>query len=112
MLRAWDAYFCDEGYGSHHNAVFDGFTTFGDGRRVMQMDGQCGAATAVMELLVHEIDGEAYYFRGCPKAWKDVSFENVALSDGRRVSGKRSDGIETITVSPANINSPSLSTLP
>ena len=112
MLRAWDAYFCDEGHGSHHNAVFDGFTTFGDGRRVMQMDGQCGAATAVMELLVHEIDGEAYYFRGCPKAWKDVSFENVALSDGRRVSGKRSDGIETITVSPANINSPSLSTLP
>jgi len=97
MLRAWDAYFCDEGHGSHHNAVFDGFTNFRNGRGVMQMDGQCAAATAVLELLVHEIDGEPLYFRGCPESWKNVSFENVALSDGRRVSGRRVVGVANIT---------------
>ena len=98
MLRAWDAYFCDEGHGSHHNAVHDGFTNFRNGRNVMQMDGQCGAAVAVLELLVHEIDGEPRYFRGCPASWKDVSFENVALSDGRRASGRRLNGAVTVTV--------------
>lgn len=98
MLRAWDAYFCDEGHGSHHNAVHDGFTNFRNGRNVMQMDGQCGAAAAVLELLVHEIDGEPRYFRGCPASWKDVSFENVALSDGRRASGRRLNGAVTVTV--------------
>ena len=98
MLRAWDAYFCDEGHGSHHNAVHDGFTNFRHGRGVMQMDGQCGAAAAVLELLVHEIDGVPHYFRGCPEEWRDVSFENVALSDGRRASGRRRNGVVTVDV--------------
>jgi len=57
------------------------------------MDGQCAAVTAVLELLVHEIDGETHYFRGCPEKWTSVSFENVALSDGRRVSASREDGV-------------------
>lgn len=96
MLRAWDAYFCDEGHGSHHNAVHDGFTNFRHGRDVMQMDGQCAAVAAILELFVHEIDGEPRFFRGCPESWKDVSFENVALSDGRRVSGRRRDGVVTM----------------
>ena len=97
MLHAWDAYFCDEGHGSHHNAVWDGFTNFRHGRGVMQMDGQCAAATAVLELLAHERDGKVEFFRGCPAEWKDVSFENLALSDGRRVSGRRLNGVVTIS---------------
>jgi len=98
MLRAWDCFFCDEGHGSHHNAVFDGFTNFRNGRGVMQMDGQCAAVAAVLELLAHEIDGKVEYFRGCPPEWKDVSFENVALSDGRRVDGRRTNGVVSIKV--------------
>jgi len=97
MLRAGDAFYCDEGHGSHHNAIFDGFTNFRYGRNVMQMDGQCAAVAAVLELFVHEIDGEPQFFCGCPKSWRDVSFENVALSDGRRVSGRRLNGIVTVT---------------
>ncbi len=97
MLRAWDAFFCDEGHGSHHNAVFDGFTNFRDGRDVMQMDGHCAAVAAILELFVHEINGEPQFFRGCPESWKDVSFENIALSDGRRVSGRRLNGVVTIS---------------
>ena len=92
MLRAWDAHFCDEGHGSHHNAVWDGFTNFRHGRGVMQMDGACAAVTAVLELLAHERDGKVEFFRGCPAEWKDVSFENLALSDGTRVNGRRENG--------------------
>ncbi len=96
MLRAWDAFYCDEGHGSHHNAVFDGFTNFRHGRDIMQMDGQCAAVAAVLELLVHEVNGEVQFFRGCPETWKEVSFENIALSDGRRVSGSRREGVVTV----------------
>ena len=97
MIRDWDLYFCDEGHGSHHNAVFDGFTNFRDGRGVMQMDGQCAAVVAVMEMMAHEVNGKTEFFRGCPPEWKRVSFENLALSDGRRVSGVREDGRIRIT---------------
>ena len=45
-----------------------------------------------MELMVHEVNGKTEYFRGCPASWKEVSFENIALSDGRRVSGRRTGG--------------------
>ena len=30
--------------------------------------------------------------RGCPADWKDVSFENIRLSDGTAVSGRRING--------------------
>ena len=62
------------------------------GRDVMQMDGQCGAATAVLELMAHEVNGKVEFFRGCPEKWRRVSFENIRLSDGRRASGVREDG--------------------
>lgn len=98
MLHAWNAFYCDEGYGSHHNAVHPGFTTWNDGRSVMQMDGMCASVTAIMEMLVHEVNGKTMYFRGCPKSWKNVSFKNIRLSDGRKVSGSRIDGDESIEV--------------
>ena len=107
MLQDWDYYFCNPGHGSHHDGFVHGFTTFGRGgfgpignetrQDVMQMDGQCAATTAVMELLVHEVNGKVEFFRGCPPEWKDVSFENIALSDGRRVSGRRIEGVPFIT---------------
>jgi hypothetical protein len=51
-----------------------------------------------MEMLVHEVNGKTMYFRGCPKSWKNVSFKNIRLSDGRKVSGSRIDGDESIEV--------------
>ncbi|MBQ3748349.1 MAG: hypothetical protein II863_13175 [Kiritimatiellae bacterium] len=107
LLRSWDAYFCNPGHGSLHNAYAPGFSTFtifgsfagsGDGQ-IMQMDGQCAAATAVLEMMAHEVNGKVEFFKGCPESWRDVSFENLALSDGRRVSGKRVDG--KVSVTPA-----------
>lgn len=104
MLHAWDAYFCNPGHGSLHNAYAPGFSTFtifgsfagsGDGQ-IMQMDGQCAAATAVLELMAHEVNGKVEFFRGCPESWREVSFENLALADGRRVNGRRVDGKTTV----------------
>ena len=51
-----------------------------------------------MELLVHEVNGKVEYFRGCPESWKDVSFENIRLSDGTSVSGRRINGEVKIAV--------------
>lgn len=107
MLQDWDYYFCNPGHGSHHDGFVHGFTVFGRGgygpignevrHDVMQMDGACAAATAVMELLVHEVNGKVEFFKGCPPEWKEVSFENIALSDGRRVSGHRIGGVPFVT---------------
>ncbi len=91
-LRAWENHFCDDGHGSHHNSVLDGFTKWTGGESVMQMDGQCAATAAVLEMMAHEVNGKVEFFRGCPDSWREVSFENLALSDGTRVSARRVDG--------------------
>ena len=102
-LREWDYYYTNPGHASLHNAYRAGYSWLGpkgtdpDGAPkecsgVMQMDGQCEAVAAVMELMAHEVNGKTEFFRGCPPEWKRVSFENLALSDGRRVSGVRENG--------------------
>ena len=96
LLHAWDRYYCNPGHGSCHDAQVPGFSIM-MGRDVMQMDGQCAAATAVMELMVHEVNGKPEYFHGCPADWKEVSFENIRLSDGTTVSGSRINGVIRIT---------------
>ena len=110
MIRAWDEFFCDPGHGSRHDAYRPGFSVMrggpsallgirpedAGGRAVMQMDGQCGAATAVLEMMAHDVNGKVEFFRGCPASWKTVSFENVRLSDGRRASGVRDNGRATV----------------
>ncbi len=98
-LRAWEDHFCDAGHGSHHNSVRDGFTKWTGGESVMQMDGQCAATAAVLEMMAHEVNGKVEFFRGCPDSWREVSFENLALSDGTRVSATRIDG--KISILPA-----------
>ena len=110
MLRNWKRFFCNPGHGSRHDIYLPGFSSMRRGERfyalgvrggppgeeIMQMDGMCASAAAVMELMVHEVNGRNEFFRGCPPEWKRVSFENILLSDGRRVSGERVDGKVTI----------------
>ena len=104
MLRCWSAYFCNDGHGSLHNAYRQGFSDmmmgsagpkgeFIDGSHIMQMDGQCAAVTAVLEMMVHEVNGKVAYFKGCPDAWRRVAFRNVLGSDGVRVSGVRENDV-------------------
>ena len=108
LLHDWDEYFTNPGHASRCYPWKSGFTKEGrpprigrDGRHagheIMQMDGQCAFAAAVLEMMAHEVNGKTEFFRGCPPEWKDVSFENIALSDGRRASGRRVDGKATVT---------------
>ena len=108
MLHDWDEYYANPGHASRCWPWKSGFAKCRGGRRigrdgrpeereVMQMDGQCAFAAAVLELMAHEVNGKTEFFRGCPPEWRDVSFENVALSDGRRVRGRRVDGKATVT---------------
>ena len=97
-LRSWKTFYNNPGHGSLHDAFRPGFTVMMGRPTVMQMDGQCAAAAAVMELMAHEVGGKVLFFRGCPDAWKDVSFENLALSDGTRVRGRRVNGKATVEV--------------
>jgi hypothetical protein len=60
------------------------------------MDGLLSACAAVMEMMAHDVNGKTEFFRGCPAEWKNVSFENLVLSDGRRVNGRRVDGKSSI----------------
>ncbi len=113
MLHAWDTFFTNPGYGSRHDVYNQGFsvmrrgtnarrfTLSGDapGEEIMQMDGMCASVTAIMELMVHDVNGEPKYFQGCPASWKEVSFENIRLSDGRVASGRRKRGKVSVVVS-------------
>ena len=96
-LHAWKTFYTNPGHGSLHDAFRGGYTVFTGRPTIMQMDGQCAAVTAVLELMAHEVNGKVEFFRGCPSAWTDVSFENLALSDGRRVSGRRLNGKVVVT---------------
>ena len=68
------------------------------GHEILDMDGLLSACAAVMEMMAHDVNGKPEFFRGCPDEWKDVSFENIALSDGPRVRGRRLDGKVKIVV--------------
>ena len=107
LLHAWEAFYVNPGHGSCHDAQRAGFSVM-MGSKVMQMDGQCAAATAVLELMVHEVNGRTEYFRGCPAAWREVSFENVLQSDGTRVSGRRVDGRVEIATGAAQTIAPQI----
>ena len=91
-LRAWKAFYNNPGHGSLHDAFNEGFSVMSGRKTIMQMDGACAAVTAAMEMMAHETNGKVEFFKGCPDSWKDVSFENLALSDGTRVSGRRLNG--------------------
>lgn len=96
-LRDWTTFFNNPGHGSLHYAWREGFTAFKGPPSIMQMDGQSSSVTAVLEMMAHDVNGKTEFFRGCPDAWKTVSFEDVRLSDGRTVSGRRTNGKIEIT---------------
>lgn len=116
ILKAWEAFFCNAGHGSRHDVYRPGlsvmrrgpnaraFGVVGDAAKdeeIMQMDAQCAAVAAILEMMVHEVNGKDVFFQGCPESWQRVSFRNVLLSNGSRVSGRRIDGVIKISIDGA-----------
>jgi hypothetical protein len=107
LLRDFDEYFTNPGHAPLCNGWKPGFRSMPsrprlgkDGRHlgheILDMDGLLSACAAVMEMMAHDVNGKTEFFRGCPAEWKNVSFENLVLSDGRRVNGRRVDGKSSI----------------
>ena len=69
---------------------------------IMQLDGTMGAATALLEMLVHQRGDTVYLFQGIPEAWSNVSFANVFLPGGFTISAKRGEYVR-ITSSKGGI---------
>jgi alpha-L-fucosidase 2 len=105
MLDLFSRFFVNDGHAGFHNALHRGLTIMGGagtgnwGWNPMQLDGGQGACTAVYDLLAHDRHGTVALFAGCPAEWDDVSFDNISLPGGFRVSASRSSGrITRLTV--------------
>ncbi len=116
-LKLWRELFLNEGMTSVYIPRFWGFSVhvrrrmFPDGLRmnphqgnmatngktlgeceIMQLDGMMGAASALIEMLVHTRNGVTHVFPAVPARWKDVSFTNVRVEGGFLVSAIKKNG--------------------
>ena len=60
-----------------------------DENEVMQMDGTGGFISAFLEMCADTRHSAIRYFPGMPAKWQEVSFENLALPGGKRISAQR-----------------------
>ena len=66
--------------------------------KIETLKNQRSAYEKVIRMMAHEVNGKVEFFRGCPESWKEVSFENIRLSDGTSVSGSRINGVVKTSV--------------
>jgi hypothetical protein len=98
MLENFARFFVNDGHAGFHNALHRGLTIMGGagtsdwGWNPMQLDGGQGACAAVFDLLAHDRHGVVALFAGCPREWDEVSFDDISLPGGFRVSATRSRG--------------------
>lgn len=109
-LEIWRRVFVNEGRGTLHDCNFPGLTLLGarepnvaPEREIMQMDAGMGAVRAIFDLLLHERRGVHHLFAGCPRSWRDVSFDGIRTAGGFLVSGKRVAGsVREVQVAATN----------
>ena len=93
------------------------------GRPPLFVTGAGGFCSAIHALLVAETAPNTWdLFPGAPESWKDVSFENLVIRNGWKVSAKMEDGIVTefdatapdgfVGEEPTFLNAPSAAPLP
>lgn len=73
MLKTWDAFFCNESHGSRHDVYHPGIST-----------------------MRHGENARAYGKVGDAEGAEIMQFENLRLANGKRVSGRRLDGVVEI----------------
>ena len=102
-LKLLDYAFTNDGRAPLHNADFSGVFAWNDGAlawptfrkgpdfihwETMQLDAQMGAVSAITDLLVQVRDGTIHVAERLPKRWRDLSFKNILVPGGFRVSAE------------------------
>ena len=107
LLNIWREIFVNEAWSTVYLPRFRGLTAHRrkdlakpkETHEVFQLDGTCGAISAILEMLIHETGGKVCIFPAVPDAWHDASFFDVAVRYGFRISARRQGGhLTTLTV--------------
>jgi alpha-L-fucosidase 2 len=91
-LEIFRQFFVRPGFATTHDAIFPGLTIYDDRRDLMQLDGAMGAATAVMEMLLHTQNGTLYIFPAPAPDWSDIAFKNIRAEGAFLVDAVREKG--------------------
>lgn len=100
LLNLWRAIFVNEGLTTVYLPRLQGITAHRradmlkpkETSEVMQLDGTMAGATAMLDLLVHELGGVIRLFHGVPHDWQDAEFAEVRLPRQCRISARRQHG--------------------
>lgn len=108
-LRYWRQLYTNEGGASLHDAAFPGVSNldgssayWSDNAEVMQLDGQFGALTAVLDLLVQEYDGLIRVLPRLPRDWRTLSFSGILAPGGFLVGAEVTDRVGKVRVHSRN----------
>ena len=101
LLNIWKEVFVNEGLATVYLPRSRGIiahrrhdlTKPKESNEFIQLDGTMGAATALLEMLVHQHGDTVRIFRGIPQKWREVSFRNVRLPGGFLVSAVRGGSV-------------------
>lgn len=100
LFRIWKEIFLNESLATAYLPRFQGFTAHRkddmlkpkETHEVMQLDGTMAAATALLDLLIHERAGVAHLFAAIPKTWSEAEFRDVVFPGAFRISARRAGG--------------------
>lgn len=104
-LEIWQKVFTNQGHGTLHDCNFPGLSLMGarppfmqisddaqQKKEVMQMDAGMGVTGAILEMLVMEMRGIHYIFRGVPTNWCDCTFSGLRAAGGFLIDAERRNG--------------------
>ncbi len=92
LLEEHQRVFVTPGRATTHDAVFPGFTSLAMRSDIMQIEAAMGAATAVMEMLLHTASDVMYVFPAIPAKWANARFEGIRAEGAFLVSAERRAG--------------------
>ncbi|OQC14788.1 MAG: hypothetical protein BWX73_01656 [Lentisphaerae bacterium ADurb.Bin082] len=100
LFRLWKEIFLNESLATAYLPRFQGLTAHRkddmlkpkETHEVMQLDGTMAAATALLDLLIHERAGVAHLFAAIPETWSEAEFRDVVFPGAFRISARRAGG--------------------
>lgn len=92
LLQLFARAFVTQGYGTLHDARFQGLTVFSGRPDVMQVEAAMGFSAAIQEMLLHTDGGKTWLFPAVPPHWRDLEFSQMRAEGAFIVSGRWRDG--------------------